>query len=140
MPDGFFCFFSKSQLDLLGCFGDLGQQSHELGLVHPAAVVGKGVEAPCTQNERTMPRRGSAVNVGSSSATRLRRPCSMLLANTPWRLPEKRMLTARWFCTKARNSPWVSSSVWSSGRFGPKSVTQARMLPMTLVSNPLERA
>ena len=25
MPDGFFCFFSKSQLDLLGCFGDLGQ-------------------------------------------------------------------------------------------------------------------
>ena len=30
--------------------------------------------------------------------------------------------------------------VWSSGRFGPKSVTQARMLPMTLVSSPLERA
>ncbi len=102
-----FCFL---KLDALRRLGDGSQQLHQLALVHPAAVVGKGVEAACTQNESRMPRFKSAAKVGSASSKRWRSPFSMLLAKMPCRLPEKRMFTARWFCMKAWNSSRVSVS------------------------------
>ena len=102
-----FCFL---KLDALRRLGDGSQQLHQLALVHPAAVVGKGVEAALhAEREQNAPvqisREGRV-----SFLKALAQPFSMLLAKMPCRLPEKRMFTARWFCMKAWNSSRVSVS------------------------------
>lgn len=102
-----FCFL---KLDALRRLGDGSQQLHQLALVHPATVVGKGVEATL-HAEREQDASVQISREGRVSFLKaLAQPLLDAVGEDALPTARKRMFTARWFCMKAWNSSRVSVS------------------------------
>ena len=123
---------------LLRCPGDLCQKVHEVFLVHPAAVVGKGIETALHTERQQDAALGVVGEGGVLRGQTLPQALFDAVGKDALTGIGKEDVHRRFVLTKARNSSRVSASV----RTGCSSTaeTLARMSAMSLSSNRLDSA